>query len=217
WPPHRGGAPIEAGRSIFAILAERDILVHHPYDAFEATVQRLVTEAADDPDVVAIKLTLYRAGGRSEIVAALLRAAGRGKEVFVFVELKARFDEERNIEWAKKLEEAGIRVVYGLVELKTHAKTALVVRREPGGMRRYVHIGTRNYNAATAAIYTDLALLSADPALGADVNDLFNERSGSSRPPQAALRRILVSPKYLAQRLLDLIAREADHAKAGRE
>src|SRR5438876_993087 len=211
YPPHRGGAPIEAGRSIFAILAERDILVHHPYDAFEATVQRLVTEAADDPDVVAIKLTLYRAGGRSAIVEALLRAAGRGKEVFVFVELKARFDQERNIEWAKKLEEAGIRVVYGLVELKTHAKTALIVRREPDGIRRYVHIGTGNYNAATAAIYTDVGLLSADPELGADLNDLFNELSGSSRPPQTAFRRILVSPTYLANRLIELIDREAAH------
>ena len=215
YPPHRGGAPIEEGRSIFAILAERDVLVHHPYDAFEATVQRLVVEAADDPDVVAIKLTLYRAGGRSEIVEALLRAAVRGKEVFVFVELKARFDEERNIEWAKKLEQAGIRVVYGLVELKTHAKTALIVRREQNGIRRYVHIGTGNYNAATAAIYTDVGLLSADPELGADLNDLFNELSGSSRPPQTAFRRILVSPTYLANRLVELIDREAAHARAG--
>src|SRR5216110_1700257 len=216
YPPHHGRAPLEEGRSIFAILAERDVLVHHPYDAFEATVQRLVVEAADDPDVVAIKLTLYRAGGRSEIVEALLRAAGRGKEVFVFVELKARFDEERNIEWAKKLEEAGIRVVYGLVELKTHAKTALIVRREQDGIRRYVHIGTGNYNAATAAIYTDVGLLSADPELGADLNDLFNELSGSSRPPQTAFRRILVSPTYLANRLIELIDREAAHARAGR-
>ena len=217
YPPHRGGAPIEEGRSIFAILAERDILVHHPYDAFEATVQRLVAEAADDPDVVAIKLTLYRAGGRSDIVDALVRAAGRGKEVFVFVELKARFDEERNIEWAKKLEQAGIRVVYGLVELKTHAKTALIVRRERDGIRRYVHIGTGNYNAATAAVYTDVGLLSADAALGADLHDLFNELSGSSRPPQTAFRRILVSPTYLATRLIELIEREAAHARAGRD
>jgi len=217
YPPHRGGVPIEEGRSIFAILAERDILVHHPYDAFEATVQRLVAEAADDPDVVAIKLTLYRAGGRSDIVDALVRAAGRGKEVFVFVELKARFDEERNIEWAKKLEQAGIRVVYGLVELKTHAKTALIVRRERDGIRRYVHIGTGNYNAATAAVYTDVGLLSADAALGADLHDLFNELSGSSRPPQTAFRRILVSPTYLATRLVELIEREATHARAGRD
>src|SRR5437879_2301169 len=205
YTPHQGGAPLEERRSIFTILAERDVLVHHPYDAFEATVQRLVVEAADDPDVVAIKLTLYRAGGRSEIVDALLRAAGRAKEVFVFVELKARFDEERNIEWAKKLEQAGIRVVYGLVDFKTHAKTALVVRRERDGIRRYVHIGTGNYNAATAAIYTDLGLLSADPELGADLNDLFNELSGSSRPPQTAFRRILVAPTYLAKRLVELV------------
>jgi len=217
YPPHRGGVPIEEGRSNFAILAERDILVHHPYDAFEATVQRLVVEAADDPDVVAIKLTLYRAGGRSDIVDALVRAAGRGKEVFVFVELKARFDEERNIEWAKKLEQGGIRVVYGLVELKTHAKTALIVRRERDAIRRYVHIGTGNYNAATAALYTDVGLLSADAALGADLHDLFNELSGSSRPPQTAFRRILVSPTYLATRLVELIEREAAHAGAGRD
>src|SRR5207245_8846223 len=155
------------------------------------------------------------AGGRSEIVDALLRAAGRGKEVFVFVELKARFDEERNIEWAKKLEQAGIRVVYGLVDFKTHAKTALVVRRERDGIRRYVHIGTGNYNAATAAIYTDLGLLSADPELGADLNDLFNELSGSSRPPQTAFRRILVAPPYLAKRLVALIERAAAPARAG--
>src|SRR6266496_5152153 len=163
---------------------------------------------------ISIKLTLYRAGGRSAIVDALLRAAGRGKEVFVFVELKARFDEERNIEWAKKLEHGGIRVVYGLVDLKTHAKTALIVRREPDGIRRYVHIGTGNYNAATAAVYTDVGLLSADPDLGADLNDLFNELSGSSRPPQTAFRRILVAPTYLAKRLVELIDREAAHARA---
>jgi polyphosphate kinase len=144
-----------------------------------------------------------------------VRAAGRGKEVFVFVELKARFDEERNIEWARKLERAGIRVVYGLVELKTHAKTALIVRRERDSIRRYVHIGTGNYNAATAAIYTDIGLLSADPELGADLNDLFNELSGSSRPPQTAFRRILVSPTYLANRLVELFDREAEHARAG--
>jgi len=217
YAPHEGASPIDPGRSIFAVLAERDVLVHHPYDAFEATVQRFVTEAAGDPSVVAIKQTLYRAGGRSEIVDALVRAAGRGKEVFVFVELKARFDEERNIEWARKLEQAGIRVVYGLVDLKTHAKTALVVRREGGGIRRYVHIGTGNYNAATAATYTDVGLLSADPDLGADLNDLFNELSGSSRPPQTAFRRILVSPTFLTKRLLELIAREAEHGRAGRE
>lgn len=216
YPPHVGVSPIVRSSSIFTVLAERDVLVHHPYDDFESTVQRFLLDAADDPDVVAIKQTLYRAGGRSAIVDALVRAASRGKEVFVFVELKARFDEERNIEWARKLEQAGIRVVYGLVELKTHAKIALVVRREAGRTRRYVHIGTGNYNAATATTYTDVGLLSADPDLGADLNDLFNELSGSSRPPQTAFRRILVSPTYLTRRLLELIAREAEHAREGR-
>jgi polyphosphate kinase len=216
YPPHRGGVPIAADRSLFAVLAERDLLVHHPYDAFDATVERLFVEAADDPDVLAIKLTLYRAGGRSGIVEALLRAAQRGKEVFVFVELKARFDEERNVEWGRKLEQGGIRVVYGLVELKTHAKTTLFVRREAGGIRRYVHIGTGNYDAATAALYTDFGLLSADPELGADLNDLFNELSGSSEPPRTAFRALLVSPTHLLRRLIELIDREAEHARAGR-
>src|SRR2546427_476171 len=181
YPPHRGRTPIAPGRSVFAELAERDLLVHLPYDSFEATVERLFVEAAEDPDVAAIKLTLYRAGGRSGIVDALLRAAARGKEVFVFVELKARFDEERNIEWARKLERAGIRVVYGLVELKTHAKTALILRREQQGIRRYVHVGTGNYNAVTAALYTDLGLLSAAAALSDDTPDL-TAASAESRP-----------------------------------
>ncbi|OLE96769.1 MAG: polyphosphate kinase 1, partial [Cyanobacteria bacterium 13_1_20CM_4_61_6] len=215
YPPWRGRVPIAPAQSVFAALAERDVLVHHPYDSFEASVERLFVEAADDPHVVAIKLTLYRAGGHSGIVDALLRAAALGKEVFVFVELKARFDEERNIDWARKLEQAGIRVVYGLVELKTHAKTALIVRREQGGIRRYVHIGTGNYNAVTATLYTDLGLLSADEALGADLNDLFNELSGSSQPPRTAFRQILVSPTYLLQRVIELVDREAAHARAG--
>jgi len=216
YAPFRGQAPVAPGRSMFSLLAERDLLVHHPYDQFEATVERFLGEAADDPDVIAIRLTLYRAGGRSAIVDALARAAQGGKEVFVFVELKARFDEARNIEWAKKLEEVGIHVVYGLVSLKTHAKTALVVRRERDAVRRYVHIGTGNYNATTAALYTDLGLLSSDEALGADVHDFFNELSGSSRPPGAEYRRILVAPTHLLSRFLTLIGREADHARGGR-
>jgi polyphosphate kinase len=215
YPPHHGRVPLAPGRSVFAALAERDVLVHHPYDAFESTVERLFVEAADDPEVAAIKLTLYRAGGRSGIVDALLRAVERGKEVFVFVELKARFDEERNIEWARKLEQAGIRVVYGLVELKTHAKIALIVRREKDGIRRYAHVGTGNYNASTAGMYTDLGLLSADAALGADLHDLFNELSGSSQPPQTAFRRILVAPTKLLTRLIELVEREAEHARKG--
>jgi polyphosphate kinase len=216
YPPFHGRAPLASDRSIFELLQEGEVLVHHPYDAFEATVERFFVEAADDPAVAAIKLTLYRAGGRSGIADALLRAARAGKEVFVFVELKARFDEERNVDWARKLEEAGIHVVYGLAKLKTHCKTALVVRREGGVVRRYVHIGTGNYNAATAALYTDLGLLSADEDLGADVNDLFNELSGSSRPPESPYRRLLVAPTHLLPRLLALIDREAQHARAGR-
>jgi polyphosphate kinase len=216
YPPFQGKAPFASDRSIFDLIQEGDVLVHHPYEAFEATVERFFAEAADDPAVVAIKLTLYRAGGRSRIVDALLRAAGAGKEVFVFVELKARFDEERNVDWARRLEEAGIHVVYGLVKLKTHCKTALVVRREGEVVRRYVHIGTGNYNAATAALYTDLGLLSADEELGADVNDLFNELSGSSGAPESPYRRLLVAPTHLLPRFLALIEREAEHARAGR-
>ena len=200
YPPFRGRAPLPSGGSIFSVIAEGDVLVHHPYDAFEATVERFISEAADDPDTLAIKLTLYRAGGRSGIVDALVRAAQAGKEVFVFVEVKARFDEERNIDWAKKLEDARIRVVYGLVRLKMHAKAALVVRREGDVVRRYVHVGTGNYNAATAAVYTDLGLLTADEALGADVHDLFNELSGSSRPPGSSYKRLLVAPTQLLPR-----------------
>ena len=217
YPVFRPAAPLEDGRPVFDVLAERDVLVHHPYDAFETTVQRFFAEAADDPDVQAIKLTLYRSGGRSPIVDALVRAAAAGKEVAVFVELKARFDEERNIEWAKKLEQAGIHVVYGLVRLKAHAKTALVVRREAAGIRRYVHIGTGNYNAATARVYTDLGLLSAEEALGADLNDLFNELTGSSRPPQTPSRRLLVAPTHMLRRFIELIDREAAHARSGRD
>ncbi|HET8713928.1 MAG TPA: polyphosphate kinase 1 [Gemmatimonadales bacterium] len=216
YPPHRATSPIPSDRSIFDVLTERDVLIHHPYDAFEETVERLFKEAADDPGVLAIKLTLYRAGGRSGIVDALLRAAERGKDVFVFVELKARFDEERNIEWARTLERRGIHVVYGLVDLKTHAKTALVVRREESGIKQYVHIGTGNYNAATAALYTDVGLLTADPVIASDVHDLFNELSGSSQAPRTPFRAILVSPVYLLPKLLELIAREAEHARAGR-
>ncbi len=216
YPSFHGRTPLAAGQSIFERLTQGDVLVHHPYEAFAATVERFLAEAADDPGVLAIKLTLYRAGGRSNIVDALLRAARAGKEVFVFVELKARFDEERNVDWARRLEEAGVHVVYGLVKLKTHCKTALVVRREGDAVRRYVHLGTGNYNAATAALYTDLGLLSADADLGADVNDLFNELSGSSRPPESPYRLLLVAPTHLLPRFLALIDREVQHARAGR-
>jgi len=216
YPRYSGRRVLEPTQSVFEVVAERDVLVHHPYDSFPDVVERFFDEAADDPDVAAIKLTLYRPGGRSRIADALVRAAAAGKEVFVFVELKARFDEERNVDWAKKLERAGIHVVYGLVDVKTHAKIGLVVRREGGALRSYAHVGTGNYNAATAAVYTDLGLLTAHPELGADLNDLFNELSGSSRPPRVTFRRLLVAPEQMLGRVLALIDREAEHARAGR-
>src|SRR2546428_12650213 len=215
-PPFPGRRALEAATSVLDVVPERDVLVHRPYDSFQDAVERFFVEAADAPDVVAIKLTLYRPGGRSHIADALVRAAAAGKEVFVFVELKARFDEERNVDWAKKLERAGIHVVYGLVDVKTHAKVGLVVRREGDTVRQYAHIGTGNYNAATAAAYTDFGLLTANPDLGADLNDLFNELSGASRPPGVTFRRLLVAPGAMMSRVVALLDREAEHARAGR-
>lgn len=216
YPPFTPRTVLDPDRSIFDQIRSQEILVYHPYDAFGSTVERFILDAVDDPDVISIKLTLYRSGDQSRIVDGLMRAAQGGKEVAVFVELKARFDEERNIHWAKQLERAGIHVVYGLVRLKTHAKTTLVVRREGDAVRRYVHVGTGNYNAATARFYTDLGLLSCRQKLGADLNDLFNELTGSSRPPQSKFRRLLVAPKRMRKRFLKLIEREAEHARSGR-
>ncbi len=200
---------------VFAAVRSGDILVHHPYDSFAASVERFIAQAADDPDVLTIKMTLYRTSGDSPIVRDLIRAAERGTQVVVLVEIKARFDEEANIVWARKLEQAGAHVVYGLVGLKTHSKTALVVRREGSGLRRYVHIGTGNYNPRTARLYTDLGLLSCRPDLGADVTDLFNVLTGLSR--QRTFRKLLVAPLNLRSRFLDLVEREVGHAAAGRE
>jgi len=199
---------------VFAAIRAGDILVHHPYESFTASVERFIAQAAADPDVVAIKQTLYRTSGDSPIVRDLIRAADQGKQVVVLVEIKARFDEEANIVWARKLEQVGAHVVYGLVGLKTHSKTALVVRREGSGLRRYVHIGTGNYNPKTARTYIDLGLLTCRPELGADVTDLFNFLTGLSR--QHSFRRLLVAPDTLRPRLRELIEREADHARAGR-
>ncbi len=199
---------------VFAAIRAGDILVHHPYESFTASVERFITQAADDPDVLTIKQTLYRTSGDSPIVQSLIRAAERGKQVVVLVEIKARFDEEANIIWARKLERAGAHVVYGLVGLKTHSKTALVVRREGSGLRRYVHIGTGNYNQRTARLYVDLGLLSCRAELGADVTDLFNILTGLSR--QRQFRRLLVAPHSLRARFLDLVEREIGHAAAGR-
>jgi polyphosphate kinase len=199
---------------VFAAVRAGDILVHHPYDSFAASVERFITQAADDPDVLTIKQTLYRTSGDSPIVQSLIRAAERGKQVVVLVEIKARFDEEANIIWARKLERAGAHVVYGLVGLKTHSKISLVVRREGSGLRRYVHIGTGNYNPKTARLYVDLGLLTVRPEIGADVTDLFNVLTGLSR--QRTFRRLLVAPHSMRSGFLDLVDREMAHAAAGR-
>ncbi len=204
----------ESPKSVFATLREGDVLVHHPYDSFATSVQRFIEQAAADPHVLAIKQTLYRTSGDSPIVQALIEAAEAGKQVVVLVEIKARFDEEANISWAKTLERAGCHVVYGLVGLKTHCKTALVVRRENGVLRRYCHIGTGNYNPKTARIYEDLGVLTADPRVGADLTDLFNTLTGYSR--QTTYRSLLVAPHGIRAGLLEKIRREARHAAEGR-
>jgi polyphosphate kinase len=192
---------------LFAVLREGDVLVHHPYDSFSTSFERFLAQAAADPAVLAIKLTLYRTSGpENPVLRTLTRAAERGKQVVVLVELKARFDEEANIEWARTLEKAGIHVVYGLVGLKTHAKIALVVRQEAGGIRRYCHVGTGNYNPETSRIYEDLGLLSAAPELGADLTEFFNHLTGFSRPQ--SYRRLILAPEALRPRILELIRRE---------
>jgi polyphosphate kinase len=200
---------------VFAAIRAGDILVHHPYESFAASTQRFINQAASDPEVLSIKMTLYRTSGDSPIVRDLIAAAERGKQVVVLVEIKARFDEEANIVWARKLEKAGAHVVYGLVGLKTHSKTSLVVRREGTTLRRYVHIGTGNYNSGTARLYTDLGLLSCRPELGADVSDLFNVLTGLSR--QRDFRRLIVAPMNLRTWILAMIERETEHARAGRD
>ena len=202
------------GRSVFDVLRERDVLVHHPFDSFPATVERFLDEAARDEHVLAIKLTLYRTSGDTAVVRALTEAAQAGKQVAVLVELQARFDESNNITWARTLESFGVHVAYGLPGMKTHAKLALVVRREPDGIRRYVHIGTGNYNSKTARTYTDFGLLSSNESLGADVSELFNMLTGFSR--QREYRALLVAPVSLRERLIALIAREADNAREGK-
>ena len=204
----------ETPKSVFATLREGDVLVHHPYHSFATSVQRFIEQAAADPNVLAIKQTLYRTSGDSPIVNALIDAAEAGKQVVVLVEVKARFDEEANISWARSLERAGCHVVYGLVGLKTHCKTALVVRRESGVIRRYCHIGTGNYNPKTARLYEDLGILTADPRVGADLTDLFNTLTGYSR--QTSYRRLMVAPHGIRPGLVEKIRREARHAREGR-
>ncbi|HEY9619248.1 MAG TPA: polyphosphate kinase 1 [Crinalium sp.] len=205
--------PLEPDEDFFAVIRKQDVMVHHPYYAFSSSVQRFITKAAYDPDVLTIKMTLYRTSGDSPIVNALIAAAENGKQVAVLVELKARFDEENNINWARKLENVGVHVVYGLVGLKTHTKLVLVVRREENRIRRYVHIGTGNYNPKTARLYTDMGLFSCRDDLGADLTDLFNYLTGYSR--QQSYRKLLVAPVNLRDRMVALIQREIQHCKAG--
>jgi len=203
-----------APRNIFSAVRNHDVLLHHPYDSFSTSVQAFIEQAAADPSVLAIKQALYRTSGDSPIVDALIDAAEAGKQVLVVVELKARFDEHANIRWARALEHAGCHVVYGLIGLKTHAKIALVVRDEPDGLRRYVHIGTGNYNPKTARLYEDLGLLTADPIVGEDVATLFNQLSGFSRATD--YQRLLVAPHGLRSGLVHRIEREVAHHAAGR-
>ncbi|WP_208033002.1 RNA degradosome polyphosphate kinase [Streptomyces cyanogenus] len=213
---HRDLAEVESASppDIFAALRARDVLLHHPYDSFSTSVQAFLEQAAADPDVLAIKQTLYRTSGDSPIVDALIDAAESGKQVLVLVEIKARFDEHANIKWARKLEEAGCHVVYGLVGLKTHCKLSLVVRQEGDTLRRYSHVGTGNYHPKTARLYEDLGLLTADPQVGADLSDLFNRLSGYSR--RETYRRLLVAPKSLRDGLVARIDKEVQHHRAGR-
>lgn len=199
---------------VFAAIRQRDILLHHPYDSFSTSVQAFLEQAADDPQVLAIKQTLYRTSGDSPIIDALIDAAESGKQVLALVEIKARFDEQANITWARKLEQAGVHVVYGIVGLKTHAKLSLVVRQEAGRLRRYCHVGTGNYNPKTARLYEDLGLLTCDDDVGEDLAKLFNQLSGYA--PKTTYRRLLVAPHYLRNGLIDHIEREVDHHRAGR-
>jgi len=219
-PPHmtkphpRLEAAAATGKDVFSVLREGDILLHHPYDSFTTSVQRFLEQAAADPNVLAIKQTLYRTSGDSPIIEALIDAATAGKQVVVLVEIKARFDETANIKWARVLEQAGCHVVYGQVGLKTHCKALLVVRQEQGHLRRYCHLGTGNYNPKTARLYEDLGLLTADPDVGADLTDLFNALTGFSR--QTEYRSLLVAPQHLRKGVVERIRGEAAAARAGR-
>ncbi|MEM7758816.1 MAG: polyphosphate kinase 1 [Cyanobacteria bacterium P01_A01_bin.40] len=214
WLQEQEGETSGEGENFFNVIRHGDLLVHHPYHSFSSTVLRFVTEAAYDPDVLAIKMTLYRTSGDSPIVKALIAAAQNNKQVVALVELKARFDEENNILWARKLEKSGVHVVYGVTGLKTHTKITLVVRQEKEKIRRYVHIGTGNYNPKTAKIYTDLGLLSCREELGADLTDLFNFLTGYSR--QKSYRKLLVAPVSLRGRMIEMIQREAENCRQGK-
>ena len=212
--PGRLFAADESDRTIFSVLRDRPLIMHHPYESFASSVESFLEQAADDPRVQSIKMTLYRAGGDSPVIRALMKAAERGKQVAVLVELKARFDEANNVQWARQLERAGVHVVYGMVGLKTHCKTVLVVRDDGDQLRRYCHIGTGNYNSRTARLYEDIGYLTCDNEIGADVTQLFNHLTGYSRSQE--YRSLLVAPRDLKRQLLDLIEREASFGTEGR-
>ena len=216
-PPFIPATPPELrdpSRSVFDAIRETDILLHHPFDSFSTSIEHFLTAAARDPNVLAIKMTLYRTSGDTEIVRALTEAAQSGKQVAVMIELQARFDEVNNIAWARTLEGFGVHVAYGLPGLKTHTKTTLVIRKEADGIRRYAHIGSGNYNSQTAKVYTDLGLLTSDPSIGADLTDLFNSLTGFSR--QNAFRNLLVAPRNMRQRFTEMVDREAELARSGK-
>ena len=215
----RPGRPVTPVRldddaDIFDTIRAGDLLVHHPFESFDKSVERFISSAAEDANTVAIKMTVYRVGNDTPFVRSLIRAAEAGKQVACVIELKARFDEERNLHWATELERAGAHVTVGQANLKTHAKVALVVRKEPSGLRSYAHIGTGNYHVRTARLYTDVGLLTCDPTLTADVVSLFHHLTGRSELPQ--FRALVVAPTAMRQRFLDLIAREIEYLRAGR-
>ena len=210
-----GAIKPEEFENIFAVLRQQDILLHHPYELFSTTVEEFINQAADDPQVMGIKMTLYRTSKDSPIIAALIRAAENGKQVMALVELKARFDEDNNIQWARHLERSGVHVIYGVLGLKTHTKIVLVVRKEQDKLRSYVHIGTGNYNSKTSKLYTDLGLLSSRTELGQDLVELFNYLTGFSK--QQSFRRLLVAPVTLRRGMESLIRREIEHSREGRQ
>jgi polyphosphate kinase len=216
WPPITAGRLFvaeETERSIFSVIRDRAVLVHHPYESFASSIVAFIEQAASDPRVQSIKMTLYRAGGDSPIMRALVRAAERGKQVAVLVELQARFDEANNVQWARQLERAGVHVVYGMVGLKTHSKIVLVVRDDGDQLRRYVHVGTGNYNSKTARLYEDLGILTCDNAIGADATQLFNHLTGYSRAVE--YQTLLVAPRDMRPQLEDLIENEASYGAEG--
>lgn len=208
-----GSIKQEEFQSIFSVIRRGDVLLHHPYDLFTTSVEEFLNQAADDSAVLAIKMTLYRTSKDSPVVAALIRAAENGKQVMALVELKARFDEDNNIHWARELERSGVHVVYGVLGLKTHTKVLLVVRREKELLRSYVHVGTGNYNSKTSTLYTDIGLLTVNEDFGQDLVELFNYLTGFSK--QQSFRKLLVAPVTLRRGMEDRIRREIDHAKNG--